>query len=37
VHRTTLIFRESHPVDMRERFLGFDVAALQAFLRSALP
>ena len=37
VHRTALIFRESDPVDVRERFLGFDVAALQAFLRSALP
>jgi hypothetical protein len=37
VHRTALIFRETDPVDMRDRFLGFDDAALQAFLRSALP
>jgi hypothetical protein len=37
VHRTALIFRESDPVDVRERFIAFDLAALQAFLRSALP
>jgi len=37
VHRTALIFRESDPVDVRERFLAFDLAALQAFLRSATP
>lgn len=35
--RTTLIFRESDPVALRERFLGFERAALEAFLRSALP
>ena len=37
VHRTTLIFRESDPVHVRDRFLDFDLASLQAFLRSALP
>ncbi|HUF75092.1 MAG TPA: hypothetical protein VMM35_02380 [Longimicrobiales bacterium] len=37
VHRTALIFRESDPVHVRERFLDFDLASLQAFLRSALP
>ena len=37
VHRTALIFSEGDPVDVRERFRDFDLAALQAFLRSALP
>lgn len=37
VHRTALIFSERDLVDVRERFLDFDLAALQAFLRSALP
>ena len=37
VHRTTLIFRENDPVHVRDRFLDFDLASLQAFLRSALP
>jgi hypothetical protein len=37
VHRTALIFRESDPVDVRDRFLGFEASALAAFLRSALP
>jgi len=37
VHRTALIFRESDPVDVRERFLSFENSALVAFLRSALP
>lgn len=37
VNRTSIIFRESDPVDVRERFLSFDSAALGAFLRSALP
>lgn len=37
VHRTALIFRESDPVELRERFLSFDEDALGAFLRSALP
>jgi hypothetical protein len=36
VHRTALIFRESDPADVRERFLEFDSASLGAFLRSAL-
>jgi hypothetical protein len=37
VHRTALIFRESDPVDVRDRFLSFESAALAAFLRSAMP
>jgi len=37
VHRTALIFRESDPADLRERFLDFEPVALSAFLRSALP
>jgi hypothetical protein len=37
VHRTALIFREVDPADLRERFLGFESVALEAFLRSALP
>jgi hypothetical protein len=37
VHRTALIFRESDPADLRDRFLDFEQAALEAFLRSALP
>ena len=37
VHRTALIFRESDPVDVRDRFLSFESSALTAFLRSALP
>jgi hypothetical protein len=37
VHRTALIFRESDPTDLRERFLDFEAGALAAFLRSALP
>lgn len=37
LHRTALIFRESDPVDLRERFLGFETTTLHAFLRSALP
>ena len=37
VHRTTLIFRESDPAGLRERFLDFEHVALQALLRSALP
>jgi hypothetical protein len=37
VHSTALIFRESAPVDVRERFLDFDLASLEAFLRSAIP
>lgn len=37
VHSTALVFRESDPADLRERFLSFDPAALGAFLRSALP
>jgi hypothetical protein len=37
VHRTALIFRETDPADLRERFLDFEQAALSAFLRSALP
>ena len=37
VHRTAAVFCEHHPSDLRERFLSFESAALQAFLRSALP
>ena len=37
VHRTALVFRESDPVDLRERFLSFEAGTLEAFLRSALP
>lgn len=37
VHRTALIFRETDPADLRDRFLGFEAVALEAFLRSALP
>ena len=37
VHRTALIFRESDPADLRDRFLEFEAGALTAFLRSALP
>lgn len=37
VHRTAAVFCEDHPSDLRERFLAFESAALQAFLRSALP
>lgn len=37
LHRTAVIFRESDPAEVRERFLSFDGAALGAFLRSALP
>jgi hypothetical protein len=34
---TAIIFCESHPTDLRERFLSFDLTALEAFLRSTLP
>lgn len=37
VYRTALVFRESDPADLRERFLSFESTALEAFLRSALP
>jgi hypothetical protein len=37
VHRTALIFRESSPADVRERFQSFESSTLSAFLRSALP
>lgn len=37
IHRAPLIFRETDPADLRERFLGFETVALEAFLRSALP
>jgi hypothetical protein len=37
VHRTAVVFSESGPVDVRERFLSFDLPAVRAFLRSALP
>lgn len=34
---TALVFRESTPSDVHDRFLGFEPASLEAFLRSALP
>jgi len=37
VHRTAVVFSEPGPVDVRERFLSFDLPALRAFLRSSLP
>ena len=37
MHRTALVFRESDPADLRERFLSFESGTLEAFLRSALP
>jgi hypothetical protein len=37
VHRTALIFRESDPTEIRDRFLDFAPVALSAFLRSARP
>lgn len=37
VHRTALIFREGDPRDLRSRFLGFESATLEAFLRSCRP
>jgi hypothetical protein len=37
VHRTATVFCEDHPSDLRDRFLSFEAAALEAFLRSALP
>lgn len=37
VHRTSLIFREPGPSDLRDRFLAFESGTLEAFLRSTLP
>jgi len=37
VHRTAAVFCESDAGELRERFLSFEPAALEAFLRSALP
>lgn len=37
VHRTTLIFREGDPRELRQRFLSFERSTLEAFLRSSLP
>ncbi|NJD19575.1 MAG: hypothetical protein FIA95_09890 [Gemmatimonadetes bacterium] len=36
-HRTAAVFCESDAGELRERFLAFEHAALEAFLRSALP
>ena len=36
-HQTAPIFREPDPVELRSRFLSFEPATLEAFLRSALP
>lgn len=37
VHRTTLIFCEAGPMELRDRFLGFESGTLEAFLRSTCP
>lgn len=37
VHRTAAVFCEEGPGELRERFLSFESATLEAFLRSALP
>jgi len=37
VHSTALIFRERDASALRERFLSFESATLEAFLRSSLP
>lgn len=37
IHRTGTIFCESDPTELRERFLSFEPATLEAFLRSSLP
>lgn len=37
VHRTAAVFCESDAEELRHRFLSFEHAALEAFLRSALP
>jgi len=36
VQRTSLVFREEGPREVRERFLTFESAALESFLRSAM-
>ncbi len=36
-HRTAAIFCEEDPAELRERFLSFAPATLEAFLRSSLP
>jgi hypothetical protein len=37
VHSTAVIFREDDPSALRQRFLSFESATLEAFLRSSLP
>lgn len=37
VHRTGMVFCEDDPSELRRRFLSFEIPALEAFLRSALP
>lgn len=37
VHHTTLIFCEAGPMELRDRFLGFENGTLEAFLRSTCP
>lgn len=37
LHRTATIFCEQDPTELRERFLSFAPATLEAFLRSSLP
>ena len=36
-HRTAPVFCEDDPVSLRQRFLAFELPAVEAFLRSALP
>lgn len=36
VHRTSLVFREEGPREIRDRFRSFEPAALESFLRSAM-
>ena len=37
VHQTALVFSESEPADVQERFSGLEMSTLGAFLRSTLP
>lgn len=37
VHHTALIFCEADPLELRDRFLGFENGTLEAFLRSTCP
>lgn len=37
VQRTSIVFREEGPEEVRERFMSFENATLESFLRSATP